>query len=62
MTHKKAYANVPMLKCLKNQLSQSLPKILSRIWIGLVISLFNEALKAMFSLLIRNEHFNCPNK
>ena len=34
--------------------------MLTRIWIGLFISLFNVALQTTFSLLLKEQYFDCP--
>ena len=50
---------VPVFQCLKKHFPWCI-KMLIRLWIGLFISLFTEALQILLSLFVKNENFNCP--
>ena len=51
---------VPMFQCIKKHFSQFIPNMLTRLWIGLFISMVNETLQSIFIILIKDQKFKCP--
>ena len=51
---------VPMFQCIKKHFSRFIPNMLTRLWIGLFISIVNETLQTIFIILIKDHDFKCP--
>ena len=51
---------VPVFQCNKKHFSRFIPNMLTRLWIGLFISMVNETLQSMFIILIKDQDFKCP--
>ena len=51
---------IPVFQCIKKHFSQFIPNMLTRLWIGLFISMVNETLQSIFAILIKDEDFKCP--
>ena len=51
---------VPAFQCFKKHFSRFIPNMLTRLWIGLFISLVNETLQSIFIITIKDQDFNCP--
>ena len=51
---------VPVFQYIKRHFSQFIPNMLTRLWIGLFISMVNETLQSIFIIMIKNQDFKCP--
>ena len=51
---------VPVFQCIKKHFSRFIPNMLTRLWIGLFISMVNEALQSIFIIIIKDQDFKCP--
>ena len=51
---------IPVFQCIKKYFAQFIPNMLTRLWIGLFISMVNETLQSMFIILIKDQDFKCP--
>ena len=51
---------IPMFQCIKRHFSRFIPNMLTRLWIGLLISMVNETLQSIFIIVIKDQNFYCP--
>ena len=51
---------IPVFQCIKKHFSQFIPNMLTRLGIGLFISMVNETLQSIFIILIKDQDFKCP--
>ena len=51
---------IPVFQCIKKHISRFIPNMLTRLWIGLFISMVNETLQSIFIIMIEDEDFKCP--
>ena len=51
---------VPVFQCIKKHFAQFIPNMLTRLWIGLFISMVNETLQSIFIIMIKDQDFKCP--
>ena len=51
---------VPVFQCIKKYFSRFIPNMLTRLWIGLFISMVNETLQSIFIIMIKDQDFKCP--
>ena len=51
---------IPMFQFIKKHFSRFIPNMLTRLWIGLFISMVNETLQSIFIILIKDHDFKCP--
>ena len=51
---------IPVFQCIKKHFSRCIPNMLTRLWIGLFISMVNETLQSIFIILIKDQDFICP--
>ena len=51
---------VPVFQYIKKHFSRFIPNMLTRLWIGLFISMVNETLQLIFIIMIKDQDFNCP--
>ena len=51
---------VPVFQYIKKYFSRFIPNMLTRLWIGLFISMVNETLQSIFIILIKDLEFKCP--
>ena len=51
---------VPVFQYIKKKFSRFIPNMLTRLWIGLFISMVNETLQSIFIIMIKDQDFKCP--
>ena len=51
---------VPVFQCIKKHFSRFIPNMLTRLGIGLFISMVNETLQSIFIIMIKDHDFECP--
>ena len=51
---------VPIFQCIKRHFSRFIPNMLTRLWIGLFISMVNETIQVLFNFLMKDQEFKCP--
>ena len=51
---------VPIFQCIKRHFARFIPNMLTRLWIGLFISMMNEAIQVLFNFLMKDQDFKCP--
>ena len=51
---------VPVFQCIQKHFAQFIPNMLTRLWIGLFISMVNETLQSIFIIMIKDQDFMCP--
>ena len=51
---------IPVFQCIKKHFSRFIPNMLTRLWIGLFISMVNETLQSTFIIMIKDQDFKCP--
>ena len=51
---------IPVFQCIKKHFSQFIPNMLTRLWVGLFISMVNEALQSILIIMIKDQDFKCP--
>ena len=51
---------VPVFQCIKKHFARFIPNMLTRLWIGLFISMVNETLQLIFIIMIKDQDFKCP--
>ena len=51
---------VPIFQCIKRHFARFIPNMLTRLWIGLFISMVNETTQVLFNFLMKDQEFKCP--
>ena len=51
---------IPVFQCFKKYFARFIPNMLTRLWIGLFISMVNETLQSIFIIMIKVKNFKCP--
>ena len=51
---------IPVFQYIKKHFSRFIPNMLTRLWIGLFISMVNETLQSIFIIMIKDHDFKCP--
>ena len=51
---------IPVFQCIKKHFARFIPNMLTRLWIGLFISMVNETLQSIFIIMIKDQDFKCP--
>ena len=52
---------IPVFQCIKKHFAQFISNMLTRLWIGLFISMVNESLLSIFRIMIKDQDFNYPD-
>ena len=50
---------IPVFQYIKKHFSRFIPNMLTRLWIGLFISMMNETLQSIFIIMIKDQDFKC---
>ena len=51
---------VPVFQWIKKHFSRFIPNMLTRLWIGLLISMVNETVQSILIIMIKDKDFKCP--